>query len=329
MYCASCGAEISEKANFCGACGQAMSAPSSVQAEATAHHHTRSSEVASPGDKTARPGGCVNFALSLLVAAFASCGLALFCAFVAHQFDVLSVLDDQMKIVLQAMTVLMVLLAGKFAFMLTRDSGLGRWSWKATPGSSPPDSSQAAETNPHGKSSFWRVVIGIMFNPVSLLQPHLEKTHWVRSLFIPAIAFGILFLQGALDMAKAGAVEFSEVPLYLILGLVYGSLGLFLVAGLAWGIASRFGTSWTLEFTARAFALSYCPALLYGFLGLLANVLLGWNTAVTFGVTGVLWAFCPMIVVLRSMTEERLELSVGLATLCGGLLLFGWGVLGT
>jgi len=46
-------------------------------------------------------------------------------------------------------------------------------------------------------------------------------------------------------------------------------------------------------------------------------------------VTGVLWALGPMIATLREMLGGRIEPSVILATILGGLTLFGWAFLGT
>ena len=67
----------------------------------------------------------------------------------------------------------------------------------------------------------------------------------------------------------------------------------------------------------------------YAFFGLVMNVAFGWNTALAFGVTGVLWAIGPMIATLREMLGGRIEPSVVLATILGGLTLFGWAFLGT
>lgn len=48
-----------------------------------------------------------------------------------------------------------------------------------------------------------------------------------------------------------------------------------------------------------------------------------------FGVTGLLWALGPMISTLRGMLAGRTAIAVVLATLLGGLMLFGWAFLGT
>jgi hypothetical protein len=49
---------------------------------------------------------------------------------------------------------------------------------------------------------------------------------------------------------------------------------------------------------------------------------------VAFGVTGVLWATGPMIASIKQMSRENTALSVIVATVCSGLLLFGWVLLG-
>jgi hypothetical protein len=58
------------------------------------------------------------------------------------------------------------------------------------------------------------------------------------------------------------------------------------------------------------------------------SLLLHWNTSVVFGVSGVLWATGPMIASIKQMSRENTALSVIVATICSGLLLFGWALLG-
>jgi len=62
--------------------------------------------------------------------------------------------------------------------------------------------------------------------------------------------------------------------------------------------------------------------------GLIFNLAAGWNTAIAFGVTGVLWALLPVIAILREMTGEKLGVSLAISTLCGGLILCGWALVG-
>ena len=119
------------------------------------------------------------------------------------------------------------------------------------------------------------------------------------------------------------------VVVLCLLGVLYGTLGVVFLGAIAWVATRALGATLTLEATVRALALGYCPALVYAVFGLVMNVAFGWNTALAFGVTGVLWAIGPMIATLREMLGGRIEPSVVLATILGGLTLFGWAFLGT
>ena len=67
--------------------------------------------------------------------------------------------------------------------------------------------------------------------------------------------------------------------------------------------------------------------LVYGAAGLVFNLFFKWNTSLAFGVTGVLWALGPMMAVFRQLSKGKIAGSVVFATICGALVLLGWGAL--
>ena len=169
--------------------------------------------------------------------------------------------------------------------------------------------------------------LAVALNPGGLLKSELQNYPWPWTLGVSGFAFVLFFLQTGLDLHRAGQATPSKVLLLAFLGAVFGSVGVGLISTLAWLLSYPFGKKLPLGWAVRAFGLAYSPALIYGIMGLFANLVWGWNTAVAFGVTGFLWALGPMLVTVSEMTENRLTLSYVIATLCGGLLLLGWGSL--
>jgi Kef-type K+ transport system membrane component KefB len=111
-------------------------------------------------------------------------------------------------------------------------------------------------------------------------------------------------------------------------GAIFGSVGIALLAMIAWGITRIFKGNKSLGWALSAFGLGYCSTLIFTVLGLLFSLILNWNTSVAFGVSGVLWATGPMIASIKEMSRDNTALSVIVATICSGLLLLGWVLLG-
>ncbi len=174
-------------------------------------------------------------------------------------------------------------------------------------------------------------------NPGAALSGALAEVSPRFALGVSGAAFGLLFLQTGLDLLRAGGPTLPLLALrgplgvvgLTLIGILYGTVGIWLLGVMAFVATRPFGATLALGPTVRAMALGYSPALFYVLLGLAANLLLGWNTAVAFGVTGLLWALGPMIGTLRGMLAGRTAIAVVMATLLGGLMLFGWAFLGT
>lgn len=155
----------------------------------------------------------------------------------------------------------------------------------------------------------------------------LDNVPPVFSLCIPGLAFTLLFLQAGLDLNRIMARSPAGVVGFTFLGALYGVAGIALVAAAAWAFARAMGGSRSFDWTLRACGISYTPSLIYAACGLFFNAAFGWNTAAAFGVTGLLWSIAPLTSVGREMLGDRLGLSIALATVCGGLLLFGWALI--
>jgi hypothetical protein len=177
----------------------------------------------------------------------------------------------------------------------------------------------------------------IFVNPGGALKGALAQVPIPLALGVSGAAFGLFFLQTGLDLLRVGQPTLPRLAMIgnggvvglCLLGVVYGTIGVAVLGAIAWVSTRPLGATLALDATVRAFALGYCPALVYALFGIVMNVAFGWNTALAFGVTGVLWAIGPMIATLREMLGGRTWPSVILATILGGLTLFGWALLGT
>ena len=173
-----------------------------------------------------------------------------------------------------------------------------------------------------------RSALAMMINPGAVLQKSVGRIPWPFSLSISALAFMLFFMQTGLDLLRTGQKGAGFVALLSVEGLLFGSLGVALLALIAWVITKIFKGVKPLGWAVSAFGLGYCSTLIFTVLGLLFSLLLHWNTSVAFGVSGVLWATGPMIASIKQMSRDNTALSVIVATVCSGLLLLGWVLLG-
>jgi hypothetical protein len=173
-----------------------------------------------------------------------------------------------------------------------------------------------------------RAALAMMINPGAVLQKKVAGIPWPFSLSISALAFMLFFLQTGLDLMRIGQKGIGFVVLLSVEGLLFGSLGIALLAVVAWGITRLFRGDKPIGWAISAFGLGYCSTLIFTVLGVFFSLILHWNTSVVFGVSGVLWATGPMIASIKQMSRENTALSIIVATICSGLLLFGWALLG-
>lgn len=175
----------------------------------------------------------------------------------------------------------------------------------------------------------WVSVLRMMADPTAVLRSRLQEIALPWVFAVSGSAFALFFLQTGLDLARADRASGGKVLLLTAEGALCGTIGVVAIAWVAWTLCRMFGGTRPLPWVVRAFALGYSPALVYATFGIVANLALGWNTAVAFGVTGVLWALGPMTAAIKLMMGPRLVVAAAIVTLCGGALLFTWGLLGT
>lgn len=174
----------------------------------------------------------------------------------------------------------------------------------------------------------WKTALNMILNPGAVVKNQMSRIPWPYSLSISGLSFTLFFLQTGLDMFRAGQIGMATVVLITLLGLFYGTVGLALIALLAWSLSQAGSRDYTVDWAISSFALGYSATLVYALTGLIFSLAMGWNTAVAFGVTGVLWALRPNLFTIRQMSGDRVTFSIVLTTLCGAIILMGWALLG-
>lgn len=174
----------------------------------------------------------------------------------------------------------------------------------------------------------WKTALNMIVNPGEVVKQQMGKVPWPYSLLVSGLSFTLFFLQTGLDLLRSGQIEPAGVVLITLLGLLYGTVGVALIAVMVWALAQAGERNITLDWAVSAFALGYSATLVYALTGLIFSLALGWKTAVAFGVTGVLWALRPTLFTIKQMSGDRVAFSIALTTLCGAILLVGWSLLG-
>ena len=174
----------------------------------------------------------------------------------------------------------------------------------------------------------FRSALSMILNPAQVVKGALDQVPWVFCLAVSGLAFTLFFLQTGLDMHRVGTASSGAAVGFTFLGTALGTVGVALVAALAWACSRPLGCDRSLEWTVRAFCLAYTPTLIFAAVGLFLNLVAGWNTAIAFGVTGALWALYPILAICREMTADKLWASLAISTVCGALVLCGWALLG-
>lgn len=176
--------------------------------------------------------------------------------------------------------------------------------------------------------SRWKTTLNMIINPGEVIKNQMIKIPWPYSLMVSGLSFTLFFLQTGLDMLRSGQTGLPTVILMTMLGLLYGTAGIALLAVMVWALSQAEQRGLTMEWAISTFALGYAATLVYALSGLIFSLAFGWKTAVAFGVTGVLWALRPTMYTIKQMSGERVAFSIAMTTLCGAILLIGWGLLG-
>lgn len=174
----------------------------------------------------------------------------------------------------------------------------------------------------------WKTALNMIINPGEVVKNQMTKVPWPYSLMVSGLSFTLFFLQTGLDLMRNGQIGLSTVILITMLGLLYGTAGIALLAVMVWALSQAAERNITMEWAISSFALGYSATFVYALTGLIFSLTLGWKTAVAFGVTGVLWALRPNLFTIKQMSGERTAFSIAMTTLCGAILLLGWALLG-
>jgi len=208
------------------------------------------------------------------------------------------------------------------AWQLDADSG--QWvAWRPPQAPPQPPAGKAAPAN-----RWWSILL-MMVSPGQLLAQGLGKISWPFALSVSGAAFALFFFQTGLDRLRAHTLSAGGCARLALFGAAYGTAGIAAIGLVAWALSKFIGGDQPPGWVIRAVALSYSSGLVYGAAGLVFNLFFKWNTSVAFGVTGVLWALGPMMAVFRNLSKGKIAGSVALASICGALVLLGWGSLAT
>jgi hypothetical protein len=189
----------------------------------------------------------------------------------------------------------------------------------------------ANDPAPEARAALWRVAFATMAAPGAVLRRHAASMPAPLALAVSGSAFALFFAQTAIDLHRGGPWDAAALVSLLLLvgsGAAIGSVGVGLLALLAFALSRPFAAEATLGWTLRAFGLAYSPTLVYALCGLLVQLLLGWPTAIAFGVTGYLWALGPLHAAIGELTGQRAWPSALLTTLIGAVLLLAWAIVG-
>lgn len=174
----------------------------------------------------------------------------------------------------------------------------------------------------------WKAALNMMINPGEVVKNQMGKVPWPYSLLVSGLSFTLFFLQTGLDLLRSGQTEIAGVVLITLLGLLYGTAGVALMAVMVWALAQAGERNLTMGWAISSFALGYSATFVYALTGLVFSLAFGWKTAVAFGVTGVLWALRPTMFTIKQMSGERVAFSIAMTIVCGAILLGGWALLG-
>lgn len=101
----------------------------------------------------------------------------------------------------------------------------------------------------------WKVALKMIANPGEVIKNQMTEVAWPFSLLVSGLSFTLFFLQTGLDMYRTGQLEVSTVVLITLLGLLYGTAGVALIAVLAWALSQASERNYTINWAISSFAL--------------------------------------------------------------------------
>lgn len=178
------------------------------------------------------------------------------------------------------------------------------------------------------KNPAWKTALLMIMNPGEAVKDRMSQLAWPYALLVSGTAFTFFFMQTGIDLYRTGNVGLSSVIIISMLGLIYGTLGIAMLASLSWLLSQAGQRNIPLEWAISSFSLGYSATLIYAVIGLLFSMIFGWRTSIAFGVTGVLWALRPNMATIKQMSGDKTGFSIALTTMCGIIILFAWALLG-
>jgi len=83
----------------------------------------------------------------------------------------------------------------------------------------------------------WKTALNMMINPGEVIKTQMTKIPWPYSVMVSGLSFTLFFLQTGLDLLRNGQVGVSTVILITMLGLLYGTAGIALLAVMVWALS--------------------------------------------------------------------------------------------
>ena len=150
----------------------------------------------------------------------------------------------------------------------------------------------------------WKTALNMMINPGEVIKTQMTKIPWPYSVMVSGLSFTLFFLQTGLDLLRNGQVGVSTVILITMLGLLYGTAGIALLAVMVWALSQA-----EQRVTPRMGHIYLCPGV-FSYLRLCperTDLFSGFwlEDCGGLGVTGVLWALRPTLYTIKQMSGNE------------------------
>lgn len=162
--------------------------------------------------------------------------------------------------------------------------------------------------------------LSYFLNPGEIINSEIRSSFPLLGLAVSGVSFMLFFLLTGLDNQ-------SGFFFPVLKGLFFGTVGIAFLALIIWLIVKGLNNGNKLEYVIGSFSLCFTSSMLFTFLGLFLKLILGWNTSVSLGMSGMLFAFSPMISVITSFTGGKRFLDVIIITFAGIYIILFWALL--
>lgn len=159
-----------------------------------------------------------------------------------------------------------------------------------------------------------------LLDPGEIINSEIKSNIPLIGLLISGFSFMMFFILTGLDNQ-------TEILFPAIKGLLFGTIGIAFLAVIIWLIVRGLNNGTKLAHVIGSFSLCYTTTMIFTLLGLFLKIILGWNTSVSLGMSGILFAFSPMISVIASFTGGKRFLDVIIITFAGIYVILFWALL--